>query len=70
MSELAVKAEVLSRELAAFNAKAVAARGLSRAEGARAAAAGAEAQALQVGAACGAVGGTWCAWLRWGLVGF
>jgi hypothetical protein len=52
LSELASRSEALTREVATFNAQAVAARGLASAEETRATAAGAEAQALKVGPPC------------------
>lgn len=48
LSELSTRAEGLTCEAATYNAKAVAARGLQSAEQTRAAAAGAEAEALRV----------------------
>ena len=48
LSEVTVKAEKLTCEAAIYHAKAMAAQGLQRAEETRAAAAGAEAQALKV----------------------
>jgi hypothetical protein len=53
VSELSALGDGLSCESATHNAKAVAARGLQKAEETRAAAAGAEAEALKVG------GGQW-----------
>lgn len=59
VSELSVQAEGLSCEAATYGAKAVAARGLQKAEEARATAAGAEADALKVGPAVCALADRW-----------